>query len=110
MLQPAVIQVRLNAVTTSLTTTANTLDVLADTLDTPFLGAIVNTTQAVLKNIESETGAELPPNMESAMISPSLADMKKDAQKRHQEVLNMIETLSENTVSERGSMVKNPVV
>jgi hypothetical protein len=52
MPQPAVIQVRLNAVATSLTIIANTLEVLADTLDTPFLGAIVNTTQAVLKNIE----------------------------------------------------------
>ncbi|KAJ7734708.1 hypothetical protein B0H14DRAFT_3614170 [Mycena olivaceomarginata] len=187
MSQPAAIQVRLNAVTTSLTITANTLEVLADTLDTPFLGAIVNTTQAVLKNIEtvkqnkddcvelleqtrkfltviiilymkSETGAELPPNVldhigkftqilhkihnfveahqkgskiraffhqsessallkeckvglqqgleffqiESAMISLSLADMEKEAQKRHQEVLDMIEILSENTVSERG--------
>jgi hypothetical protein len=48
--------------------------------------------------------------MESAMISPSLADMEKDAQKRHQEVLDMIETLSENTVSARGSMVKNAVI
>jgi hypothetical protein len=48
--------------------------------------------------------------IESAMISSSLADMKKDAQKRHQEVLDMIETLSENTVSEQGSMVKNAVV
>ncbi|KAJ7894896.1 hypothetical protein B0H14DRAFT_3640674, partial [Mycena olivaceomarginata] len=46
--------------------------------------------------------------MGSAMISPSLADMKKDAQKRHQEVLDMIETLSENTVSERGSMISRP--
>ncbi|KAJ7839136.1 hypothetical protein B0H14DRAFT_3140846 [Mycena olivaceomarginata] len=193
MPQPAVIQVRLNAVTTSLTITANTLEVLADTLDTPFLGAIVNTTEAVLKNIEtvkqnkddcvelleqthkfltviiilyikSETGAELPPNVldhigkftqilhkihtlieahqkgskiraffrqsessallkeckvglqqgleffqiELAMISPSFADMKKDAQKRHQEVLDMIETLSENTVSEQGSMISRP--
>ncbi|KAJ7888425.1 P-loop containing nucleoside triphosphate hydrolase protein, partial [Mycena olivaceomarginata] len=193
MPQPAVIQVRLNAVTTSLTITANTLEVLADTLDTPFLGAIVNTTQAVLKNVEtvkqnkddcvelleqthkvltviivlyikSETGVELPPSVldhigkftqilhkiytfieahqkggkiraffhqsessallkeckvglqqgleffqiESAMISPSLADMEKDAQKRHQEVLDMIETLSENTVSEQGSMISRP--
>jgi hypothetical protein len=48
--------------------------------------------------------------IESAMISPRLADMEKDAQKQHQEVLDMIETLSENTVSERGSMVKNAVV
>jgi hypothetical protein len=48
--------------------------------------------------------------IESAMIAPGLADMEKDAQKRHQEVLDMIETLSENTVSERGSMVRNAVV
>jgi hypothetical protein len=45
-----------------------------------------------------------------SVISPSLADMENDAQKRHQEVLDMIETLSGNTVSERGSMVKNAVV
>ncbi|KAJ7848600.1 P-loop containing nucleoside triphosphate hydrolase protein, partial [Mycena olivaceomarginata] len=46
--------------------------------------------------------------IESAMISQSLADMEKDAQKQHQEVLDMIETLSENTVSERGSMISRP--
>ncbi|KAJ7799192.1 hypothetical protein B0H14DRAFT_3788484 [Mycena olivaceomarginata] len=209
MPQSAVIQVRLNAVTTSLTITANTLEILADTLDTPFLGAIVNTTQAALKNIgtvkqnkddcvelleqthkfltaiiilyiKSETGVELPPSIldhigkftqyfaclmdiqrtdhcirilhkihtfieahqrgskikaffrqsessallkeckvglqqgleffqiESAITSPSLADMEKDARKRHQEVLDMIETLSENSVSEQGSMISRP--
>ncbi|KAJ7821960.1 hypothetical protein B0H14DRAFT_3146541 [Mycena olivaceomarginata] len=164
--------------------------VLADTLDTPFLGAIVNTTQAVLKNIEtvkqnkddcvelleqtqkfltviiilyikSEMGAELPPNVldhirkftqilhkihnfieahqkgskiksffrqsessallkeckvglqqgleffqiKPAITLPSVAEMEIDAQKRHQEVLDRIEILSENTVSEQGSMI-----
>ncbi|KAJ7686626.1 P-loop containing nucleoside triphosphate hydrolase protein, partial [Mycena olivaceomarginata] len=185
--------IRLNTVTTALAATANSLKILADAFDTPFLGAIVNTTQVVLKNIQtvkqnkddcvelleqthklltviiifyvkSETGAELPPSVldhigkftqilhkiytfieahqkgskiraffhqsessallkeckvglqqgleffqiESAMISPRLADMEKDAQKQHQEVLDMIETLSENTVSERGSMISRP--
>jgi hypothetical protein len=52
MPQPAAIQIRLNTVTTALAATANSLKILADALDTPFLGAIVNTTQAVLKNIE----------------------------------------------------------
>jgi hypothetical protein len=33
--------------------------------------------------------------------------MKKDAQKRHQEVLDMIEKLSEATASERASTVSN---
>ncbi|KAJ7897601.1 P-loop containing nucleoside triphosphate hydrolase protein, partial [Mycena olivaceomarginata] len=193
MPQPAAIQVRLNAVTTSLTITANTLEVLADTLDTPFLGAIVNTTQAVVKNIEtvkqkkddcvelleqthkyltliiilhikSEMGTELPPSVlhhigkftqilhklhnfieahqkgskirsffhqsessallkeckvglqqgleffqiESAIILPSVAEMEIDAQKRHQEVLDMVEALSESTVSEYGSMLSRP--
>jgi hypothetical protein len=33
--------------------------------------------------------------------------MKKDAEKRHQEVLDMIEKLSEETTSERASTVSN---
>jgi hypothetical protein len=36
--------------------------------------------------------------------------MKKDAQKRHQEVLEMIEKLSEATASERASTVSNSKV
>ncbi|KAJ7818679.1 hypothetical protein B0H14DRAFT_1369053, partial [Mycena olivaceomarginata] len=193
MPQSAVIQVRLNAVTTSLTITANTLEVLADGLNIPFLGAIVNTTHAILKNIEkvkqnkddcvelleqthkllaviiilyvkSDTDGEMRPSvlhhvgkfteilhkihtfveahqkgnkirtffrqgeisallkeckiglqqgleffqLESAIIPPSVADMANDAQKRHQEVLDMIETLSERTGSERTSIMSRP--
>jgi hypothetical protein len=36
--------------------------------------------------------------------------MQKDAQKKHQEVLDMIEKLSEATASERASTVSNPTV
>jgi hypothetical protein len=36
--------------------------------------------------------------------------MKKDAEKRHQEVLDMIEELSEATVSEKASTVSNSTV
>jgi hypothetical protein len=36
--------------------------------------------------------------------------MRRDAQKRHQEVLDMIETLSEATASERASTVSNSTV
>jgi hypothetical protein len=36
--------------------------------------------------------------------------MQKDAQKKHQEVLDMIEKLSETTASERASTVSNPNV
>jgi hypothetical protein len=32
--------------------TTNTLQIIADSMQTPFLGAIINTTQAVLKNIQ----------------------------------------------------------
>jgi hypothetical protein len=41
---------------------------------------------------------------------PDIAEMKKDAQKRHQEVLDMIEKLSEATASERASTVSNSTV
>lgn len=39
------------------------------------------------------------------MILPEVADMQKDAQKRHQEVLDMIEHLSDGTTSEEVSFV-----
>jgi hypothetical protein len=32
--------------------TTNTLQIIADTMETPFLGAIITTTQAVLENIQ----------------------------------------------------------
>jgi hypothetical protein len=51
MPQPAAIQIRQNMMTTALAATANSLKILANTLNTP-LGAIGNTIQAVLKNIE----------------------------------------------------------
>ncbi|KAJ7839685.1 hypothetical protein B0H14DRAFT_1065977 [Mycena olivaceomarginata] len=46
--------------------------------------------------------------IESAITLPSVAEMEIDAQKRHQEVLDMVETLSEDTVSERGTMISRP--
>jgi hypothetical protein len=47
-----VTQNRLANVVTGLTMATNTLEVIADSIQTPFLGAIINTTQAVLKNIQ----------------------------------------------------------
>jgi hypothetical protein len=32
--------------------TTNTLQIIADSMETPFLGAIINTTQAVLESIQ----------------------------------------------------------
>jgi hypothetical protein len=48
----SVAQIRLNNIATCLAITANTVQVLADSLKTPLLGAIVNTVHAILKNIE----------------------------------------------------------
>ncbi|KAJ7937526.1 hypothetical protein B0H13DRAFT_1852498 [Mycena leptocephala] len=90
--QPAVTQVRLNNISSCLTVTADTLEILANGVRTPFLGTILNTTQYLLENIQavkqnknactelmeqthkllnailmvhinSDTGAELPPSM-----------------------------------------------
>jgi hypothetical protein len=49
---PTVTQNRLDNVVTGLTMTTNTLEIIADSIQTPFLGAIINTTQAVLNNIQ----------------------------------------------------------
>jgi hypothetical protein len=51
-LQPSVTQIRLNNIITCLTVTADTLQILANSLNTPFLGAISNTTQSLLKNVQ----------------------------------------------------------
>jgi hypothetical protein len=39
-------------------------------------------------------------------IMKDLANMQRDAQKRHEEVLNMIESLSDTTSSDRASSVQ----
>ncbi|KAJ7350877.1 hypothetical protein DFH08DRAFT_806856 [Mycena albidolilacea] len=49
----AVAQNRLENVVTCLTMTTNTLEIIADSMQTPFLGAIINTTQAVLENVQT---------------------------------------------------------
>jgi hypothetical protein len=50
--QPTVTQIRLNNITKCLTITANTLEILVGSLNSPFLEAISNTTQSLLENIE----------------------------------------------------------
>jgi hypothetical protein len=47
-----VTQNQLENVVTGLTMTTNTLEIIVDSIQIPFLGAIVNTTQAVLQNIQ----------------------------------------------------------
>ncbi|KAJ7321318.1 P-loop containing nucleoside triphosphate hydrolase protein, partial [Mycena albidolilacea] len=170
--------------------TTNSLQIIADSMKTPFLGAIINTTQAVLKNIQtvskhkddcvqlleqihkllnaimilhikSDAGREMPIEVldhvgkfikilhkiytfveaqqrgnrvksffrqgeistllkdcqaglqqsfdffqiEETRALPDIPEMKRDAQKRHHEVLDMIERLSEATASERASTI-----
>jgi hypothetical protein len=48
---PAVIQNRLENMATCLTMATDTLQIMADSIKTPFLGVIINTTQAVWKNV-----------------------------------------------------------
>ncbi|KAJ7887227.1 hypothetical protein B0H14DRAFT_3724876 [Mycena olivaceomarginata] len=196
MPSPTVTQNRLDNVVIGLTMTTNTLQIIADSIKTPFLGAIINTTQAVLKNIQlleqihkllnaimilhikSDAGGEMPIEVldhigkfteywlcsteihytltreirilhkiytfleaqqkgnrvksffrqgevstllkdcqaglqqsfdffqiEKTRVLSDIAEMKKGAQKRHQEVLDMIEKLSESTASERASTI-----
>jgi hypothetical protein len=45
-------ELRLNYITTCLTITSKTLGILASSAKTPFLEAISNTTQSLLKNIQ----------------------------------------------------------
>ncbi|KAJ7797394.1 hypothetical protein B0H14DRAFT_3157506 [Mycena olivaceomarginata] len=197
MLPSIATQNRLENVVTGLTMATNTLEIIADSIQTPFLGAIINTTQAVLKNIQlleqihklltaimilhikSDVGGEMPVEVldhvgkfteywsclldihytltteirilhkiytfleaqqkgnrvksffrqgelstllkdcqaglqqsfdffqieETRAIILDITEMKKNEQKRHQEVLDMIEKLSEGTASERASTI-----
>ncbi|KAJ7846743.1 hypothetical protein B0H14DRAFT_3678060 [Mycena olivaceomarginata] len=50
---PTITQTRLQNVAMCLTMTTNTLQIIADSMKTPFLGSIINTTNAVLKNIQT---------------------------------------------------------
>ncbi|KAJ7920515.1 hypothetical protein B0H13DRAFT_1867585 [Mycena leptocephala] len=50
---PTPTQIRLNNIVTCLTLTANTVQILATTLETPFLEAISNTTQSLLKHVQT---------------------------------------------------------
>ncbi|KAJ7821796.1 hypothetical protein B0H13DRAFT_1920532 [Mycena leptocephala] len=51
--KPSFTQIRLNNITTCLTVTADTVKILASSLNTPFLEAISNTTQSLLKNVQT---------------------------------------------------------
>ncbi|KAJ7869796.1 hypothetical protein B0H13DRAFT_1896478 [Mycena leptocephala] len=53
--QLSVTEIRLNNIVTCLTVTADTMQILASGLKTPFLEAISNTTQSLLKNVEVDS-------------------------------------------------------
>ncbi|KAJ7859441.1 hypothetical protein B0H13DRAFT_1901465 [Mycena leptocephala] len=183
-------QTRLKNITTCLTITVGTLEMLADTLKIPMLEPIFNTTQSLLKGIEtvkqnksdcadlmekthnllnaiivihikSDTGTDLPPTVlkhigkftetlhkihtfveaqqkgskikkffrqgeisilltecnagvqdgvnffqiHTGNLMAEIAEMQENARRRHQEVLDMVETLSEITSSDRASSI-----
>ncbi|KAJ7839923.1 hypothetical protein B0H13DRAFT_1910944 [Mycena leptocephala] len=190
--QIAVTQLRLNNIRTCLTETADTLDILANCVRTPFLGAISNTTRSLLKcivtvkqnktdctqlmeqayellsvliiiHIKSDTGGELPPyvlkhigqlaetlykihtfveaqqngskvarffrqnemstllkdcrvglqqglaffRITTGIIMADTTKMHEEVQRRHHDVLKMIESLSDSTSSDEQSSVRN---
>jgi hypothetical protein len=45
-------EMRLNDITTCLAVAANTLEILAGTMETPFLQTMCNTTQSLVKSIQ----------------------------------------------------------
>ncbi|KAJ7912932.1 hypothetical protein B0H13DRAFT_1874375 [Mycena leptocephala] len=171
--QPTVATIRLNNIKACLNLTICTLETLASSLKSPLLMALANTTQSLLKNmqtvkqnknkcsqlmeqiyellnaiiivhIKSDTGGELPPSVlthigkftetlhkihtfveaqqngskirkffRQGEMSTLLKDceaglqqglevfqMQEDAEKRHKEVLHMIEALSDTTSSD----------
>ncbi|KAJ7812446.1 hypothetical protein B0H14DRAFT_3752483 [Mycena olivaceomarginata] len=187
---PTITQTQLENVAMCLTMTTNTLQIIADSMKTPFLGAIINTTNAVLQNMQTvnkhkedcvqlpeqihkllgaiitlhiKADAELPIEVldhvgkfteilhkiytfveaqqkgnrvksffcqgelgtllkdcqaglqqsfdffhfriEGPRALSGITEMQKDAQKKHQEVLEMIEKLSDATASERASTI-----
>ncbi|KAJ7829358.1 hypothetical protein B0H13DRAFT_1916540 [Mycena leptocephala] len=193
--KPTAIQTQLKNITTCLTITANTLDMLVNNLHVPFLTAISNMTQSLLKCIQtvkqnksdctdlmekthtllnaiiiayikSDTGTDLPPLMlkhigrfteylnltlhkihtfvdaqqdsstvkrffhrgemstllhnckiglqhaleffqtHTVNIMTDITKIEENAQKRHREVLDMIEALSEATSSDGASTVR----
>ncbi|KAJ7908360.1 hypothetical protein B0H13DRAFT_1878712 [Mycena leptocephala] len=182
--KPTATQTRLKHITACLNITANTLDMLVNNLHVPFLAAISNTTQSLLKCIQtvkqnksdcadlmekthtllnaiitvyikSDTGTDLPPLMlkpstkihtfadaqqdsstvkrffhrgemstlphnckiglqhaleffqtHTVNIMTDITKIQENAQKRHREVLDIIEALSEATSSDGASTVR----
>ncbi|KAJ6537865.1 hypothetical protein B0H19DRAFT_1078974 [Mycena capillaripes] len=189
--QPSATQIRLENITLCLSATTNTLAMLSDHLDAPFLVAISNTTQSLVKcaqnakqnknectqllehayqlltaiialHIGSDTAGDFPPSVlshigkftetlhkihtfveaqqsgsklkkffhqgemntlfrdckiglqqaleffqvKTAEIMTDVAKMQQEAQERHQEVLKMIEALSDGASSDRASSVR----
>ncbi|KAJ7837105.1 hypothetical protein B0H13DRAFT_1912703 [Mycena leptocephala] len=97
---PSIPQIRLENVTTGLTTAVKTLEVLSGNLNTPFLEVIVNTTESLLASAEGLDFFQIKGN---AMTD--ITAFKKYAEERHQQVLSMIETLSDTTDSVKGSLI-----
>ncbi|KAJ7809687.1 hypothetical protein B0H13DRAFT_1927792 [Mycena leptocephala] len=188
--QPTVTEMRVDNLRTCLTIAANSLEILADNFKTPFLGAIFNTTQSLLKYVESvkqnkddctclieqahellnaiiivhlqsDTGAELSPSVlkniglftetlhkihtfveaqqkgskvqrffrqgemstllkeckaglqqgldffqiENITVMNNIMDIQQDAERRHREVLDMIEALWDTNSSDGSSLI-----
>ncbi|KAJ7923753.1 hypothetical protein B0H13DRAFT_1864559 [Mycena leptocephala] len=167
--QPTVATIRLNNIITCLNLTIYTLEILASSLKSPLLMAMANTTQSLLKNVQtvkqnknecsqmmeqtyellnailivhikSDTGGDLPPSVlthigqftetlhkihtfveaqqnrskikkffrqgcDEVNHMIDITQMQEDAEKRHKEMLDMIEALPDTTSSDGASSV-----
>jgi Na+-transporting NADH:ubiquinone oxidoreductase subunit NqrD len=68
--KPTAIQTQLKNITTCLTITANTLDMLVNNLHVPFLTAISNMTQSLLKCIQVTPSLNLVVHNEPHSVIP----------------------------------------
>ncbi|KAJ7875978.1 hypothetical protein B0H13DRAFT_2549340 [Mycena leptocephala] len=91
--QATVTQIRLNNITRCLTTSVETLEILSDSLGTPFLGAISTTTQSLVKYMEISrvyTGSHNSSNSISMLPSEP-----KIFYGRESELLNILKLFSQ---------------
>ncbi|KAJ7339234.1 hypothetical protein DFH08DRAFT_1014142 [Mycena albidolilacea] len=117
-----VTQNRLENVVTGLTMITNTLEITADSIQTPFLGAIINTTQAVLQNIQNHyvltTGVRIlhkvytfvetqqkGNKVKSFFRQGEISTLLKDCQAELQQNFDFFQKMSQATALERASTI-----
>jgi hypothetical protein len=76
--QVSTTQIHLNNITTCLTLTADAIELLASSLNTPFLEAISNTTQSLLKNIQVNSTVYIITTRFNQLVSQTIKQNKNN--------------------------------